>query len=108
MTCDAAMAPIVTGEVNPAALDDLVCLCVDLDRLGYRGAGGGTSTPAPDTTRAWEAFEQAIIGRTIIFLPHSCRRSYLPRRQSSVGARTAILDRARTPGSRLAMRAWPG
>ena len=24
MTCDAAMAPIVTGEVNPAALDDLV------------------------------------------------------------------------------------
>ena len=28
MACDAAMAPFVTGEVNPAALDDLVRLCV--------------------------------------------------------------------------------
>ena len=33
IACDAAMAPIVTGEVNPAALDDLVRLCVELDRL---------------------------------------------------------------------------
>ncbi len=33
MACDAAMAPIVTGDVNPDALDDLVRLCVQLDRL---------------------------------------------------------------------------
>ena len=33
MACDAAMAPIVTGDVNPAALEDLVRLCVELDRL---------------------------------------------------------------------------
>ena len=32
IACDAAMAPIVTGEVNPGALDDLVRLCVQLDR----------------------------------------------------------------------------
>ena len=44
MACDAAMAPFVTGEVNPAALEDLVRLCVQLDRLGHRcdaqGRGG--------------------------------------------------------------------
>ena len=34
MACDAAMAPFVTSEVNPAALEDLVRLCVELDRLG--------------------------------------------------------------------------
>ena len=28
VACDAAMAPFVTGEVNPAALEDLVRLCV--------------------------------------------------------------------------------
>ena len=33
VSCDAAMAPVVTGEVNPSALDDLVRLCVQLDRL---------------------------------------------------------------------------
>ena len=54
VACDAAMAPVVTGEVNPAALEDLVRLCVQLDRLRHRprtgpddpgpgadGAGGG-------------------------------------------------------------------
>ena len=33
--CDAAMAPFVTGEVNPGALDELVRLCVQLDRLRH-------------------------------------------------------------------------
>ena len=47
VACDAAMAPFVTGEVNPAALDDLVRLCVQLDRLrhhprtGTDGSGPG-------------------------------------------------------------------
>ena len=31
IACDAAMAPIVTGDLNPAALEDLVRLCVELD-----------------------------------------------------------------------------
>ncbi len=65
MACDAAMAPFVTGEVNPAALDHLVRLCVELDRL-YRCAGAdGPGAPAPDTTLAWEALEQAIIGKAV-------------------------------------------
>ena len=50
MACDAATTPIVTGEVNPAAFDGLVRLCVELDRLRHHRAGdgdGGQSAPAP-------------------------------------------------------------
>ena len=78
VACDAAMAPIVTGEVNPDALEDLVRLCVQLDKLRRHGTPGGDGTDdtagagAPaDTSRAWEAIEQAVIGKTIIFLMHS-------------------------------------
>src|SRR6266566_4406502 len=58
IACDAAMAPIVTGDVNVDALEDLVRLCVELDRL--RGDGDGPDTPAADTTAAWAALEQAV------------------------------------------------
>ena len=41
MTCDAWVIPVVTGDLNPAALDDLVRLCASLDRLDslYRHQG---------------------------------------------------------------------
>ena len=95
VACDAAMSPVVTGEVNPAALQDLVRLCVQFDRLrhhpsaghddtgtggaggggasgtGSGGTGGGQDAPGPDTAPAWEALERAIIGKTINFLMHS-------------------------------------
>src|ERR1700751_6069240 len=38
IACDAAMAPIVTGDVNPGALDDLVRLCGELDARQRDGA----------------------------------------------------------------------
>src|SRR2546425_12862561 len=41
IACDAAMAPIVTGDINIDALEDLVRLCVELDarrRDGTRDA----------------------------------------------------------------------
>ena len=41
IACDAAMAPIVTGDVNVDALEDLVRLCVELDRLRRDGDGPG-------------------------------------------------------------------
>ena len=94
MACDAAMAPIVTGDVNPAALEDLVRLCVQLDRLrprrtGRRPAPAATAArarPAPDTTRAWEALEQAIIGKAVDLLSGpGGLASFLRRRQ--LGAR---------------------
>ena len=81
VACDAAMAPFVTGEVNPAALEDLVRLCVQLDRLRHHprtgpdssgqdgdGSGDGQGRAGPDTARAWEAIERAIIGKAVDLL----------------------------------------
>jgi Domain of unknown function (DUF222) len=42
VACDAAITPLVTGDINPAVLDDLVALCLQL-------AGHGPScAPQPD------------------------------------------------------------
>jgi Domain of unknown function (DUF222) len=82
IACDAAMAPIVTGDLNPAALDDLVRLCVELDRLRR------DDEPRPDTTQAWAALEQAIIGQAVDLLSGpGGLASFLRRRQ--LGARLA-------------------
>ena len=62
IACDAAMAPVVTGDVNVDALEDLVRLCVELDKLRQ---GGG---PRPGTTAAWAALEQAVIGKAVDLL----------------------------------------
>ena len=66
IACDAAMAPVVTGDVNVDALEDLVRLCVELDRL--RRDGDGPDTPAAGTTAAWAAVEQAVIGKAVDLL----------------------------------------
>jgi hypothetical protein len=58
IACDAAMAPIVTGDVNVAALEDLVRLCVELD--GRRRDGARDA--------AWAALEQAVIGKAVDLL----------------------------------------
>ena len=50
IACDAAMAPVVTGDVDVDALDDLVRLCVELDA---RRRDGGRDA-------AWAAIEQAV------------------------------------------------
>ena len=113
MACDAAMTPIVTGEVNPAALEDLVRLCAELDRLRHHPRNGGSGSagqidaggtddtdagrpgtdgdgaqgaPGPDTARAWEALEQAIIGKAVgLVSGPGGLASFLRRRQ--LGAR---------------------
>jgi hypothetical protein len=66
IACDAAMAPVVTGDVDVDALEDLVRLCVDLDRL--RRDGDGPDTPAAGTTAARAALEQAVIGKAVDLL----------------------------------------
>jgi hypothetical protein len=58
VTCDAAMAPIVTGDVNIDALEDLVRLCVELDARRRDGARDA----------AWAAVEQAVIGKAVDLL----------------------------------------
>ena len=109
------MAPIVTGDVNPAAMEDLIRLCVELNRLrhhpgiddtgtddtGTDSAGGdsvggdsadsgvgadGQCVPGADATRAWEALERAIIGKAVDLLSGpGGLASFLRRRQ--LGAR---------------------
>jgi hypothetical protein len=75
IACDAAMVPIVTGDVNVDALGDLVRLCVELDA---RRAG------ARDAARA--ALEQAVIGKAVDLLSGpGGLASFLRRRQ--LGAR---------------------
>ena len=87
VACDAAVTPVVTGDVNPAAFDDLVRLCVELDRLHRSGDdGSGSSAPARDTSRAWEALEQAVIGKAVELVSGpGGLASFLRRRQ--LGAR---------------------
>ncbi len=76
IACDAAAAPIVTGEVNVDALEDLVRLCVELD--GQRRDGGRDA--------AWAALEQAVIGKAVDLLSGpGGLASFLRRRQ--LGAR---------------------
>ena len=74
LSCDATITPIVTGDINPGALDDLVQLCLQLTGHGTHCA----SQPAPAgleqlTGVSQEAIRQAIIGNTINFLLHSMR-----------------------------------
>jgi hypothetical protein len=90
LACDAAMAPIVTGDVNVAALEDLVRLCAELGRLRHggdgAGAGGEPGAPGPGTGLAREALEQAIIGTAVDLLSGpGGLASFLRRRQ--LGAR---------------------
>jgi hypothetical protein len=77
IACDAAMAPIVTGDVNIDALEDMIRLCVELDARS-------------DGTRdaAWAALEQAVIGKAVDLLSGRCGlASFMRRRQ--LGARLA-------------------
>ena len=82
IACDAAMTPVVTGDVNVDALEDLVRLCVELDRHRRADDAGRPGTPAPDTTQAWAALEQAVIGKAVDLLSGpGGLASFLRRRQ---------------------------
>ena len=112
VTCDASANPIVTGDVNLAALEDLIRLCTELGRL-HRDAAGtdddadapdpgtadlGTADPGtadprsgaadggPDLARSRDALVQAIIGAAAGLLSGpGGLASFLRRRQ--LGAR---------------------
>ena len=79
IACDAVITPVVVGNVNPGAFDDLVRLCVQLDRLRH-GTPPGTVTGQDDADgnpevpaafrggRSREALEQAVIGKAVELL----------------------------------------
>ena len=73
MACDAIIAPIVTGEVDPGVLDDLVRLCVELDRLDHAAdrpgpADDGRADSQPTASPSREALQKAIIGKAVDLL----------------------------------------
>ncbi|HYX59869.1 MAG TPA: DUF222 domain-containing protein [Streptosporangiaceae bacterium] len=76
IACDAAMAPVVTGDVNVDALDDLVRLCVELDTRRRNGSRDA----------AWAALEQAVIGKAVDLLSGPGGLASFLRRQQ-LGAR---------------------
>jgi hypothetical protein len=75
IACDAAMAPVVTGDINVDALDDLVRLCVELDARRRDGARDA----------AWATLEQAVIGKAVDLVSGpGGLASFLRRRQLGV------------------------
>ncbi len=104
VSCDAMVVPVVTGEVDPGVLEDLVRLCVRL--AGHHGPGcGGQGTasdpagqgeagqgccggPAPLTAHAREMLERQVIGTAVDLVSGpGGLASFLRRRQ--LGARLA-------------------
>ena len=76
VACDAILAPVVTGDVDPGVLDHLVRLCVELDRLEHgtgpaaagREAGPCPAEPQPSGSPSWESLRRAIIGQAVELL----------------------------------------
>jgi hypothetical protein len=87
--CDAAMTPIVTGDLDVSVLDDLVRLGAHLDRLRRDGTAPA-GEQAPDVQ---DILEQEIIGKAIALL-------------SGPGGLASFLRR-RQLGTRLAGRSLP-
>jgi hypothetical protein len=81
VTCDASAIPVVTGDVNLGALQDLIRLCTELGQL-HRDA----AADSPDSARSEDALVQAIIGTAVDLLSGpGGLASFLRRRQ--LGAR---------------------
>jgi hypothetical protein len=93
IACDAAMAPVVTGAMNAAVLEDLVRLCVELDH--HRRAGAEPGASGRESGPGREALERAVIGAAVELLsgPDGLA-SFLRRRQlgSRLGGPSLPLD----------------
>jgi len=102
VACDAILVPVVTGDIDPGALEDLVRLCVQLDRMDHRDpappapAVGEPGTPpdgpaspqpgGPDRDALREAICQAIIGKAVDLVSGpGGLASFLRRRQLGAG-----------------------
>ena len=66
MACDAIITPVVTGDVDPGVLDDLVRLCVELDRIEHGTAQAADCQAGSAPSR--EALRKAIIGKAVDLL----------------------------------------
>ena len=87
--CDASITPVVTGDVDLGVLDELVRLCVHLDRLRRDG------TPARQGLSLREVLEQQVIGSAVALLSGpGGLAGFLRRRQlgTRLGGRSLPLD----------------
>ena len=95
--CDASMTPVVTGDIDPGVLEELVRLCAHLDRLRRDGTPGARpdapGTPANPGPSLREVLEQQVIGAAIALV-------------SGPGGLAGFLRR-RQLGTRLAGRSLP-
>jgi uncharacterized protein DUF222 len=97
--CDASMTPIVTGEIDPGVLDELVRLCARLDRLRRDSATAPASqapgAAGPGAGHVQDIVEQEIIAKAVALLSGSGGlASFLRRRQlgSRLAGRSLPLD----------------
>ncbi|HJY66615.1 MAG TPA: DUF222 domain-containing protein, partial [Streptosporangiaceae bacterium] len=50
VACDAMIIPVVTGDIDPAAVEDLIALCVRFHQLRAQAAPAGPGAPEPAGT----------------------------------------------------------
>ena len=87
VACDALITPVVTGDVDPAALDGLVRLCVELSRWNDADREPAAAAAGPSSPSR-EALERAIIGQAVALLSGPGGLASFLRRQQ-LGARLA-------------------
>ena len=76
IACDAMVAPVVSGQVNPSVFADLVRLSAALDKIYRRGAAEASRDrsdsaddgPSASTLLSQEALEQAVICKAVELL----------------------------------------
>ena len=55
VACDAMIIPVVTGDLDPGAVEVLIGLCVQYDRLRHQAAAGPHELPAPAAAGAGDS-----------------------------------------------------
>src|SRR5579862_9216966 len=71
IAADAMIIPVVTGDVDPGAVEILIGLCVEYDRLRGHAAAGPGQDPAQDSEQdAQDAAQAARAGQVLAMLEH--------------------------------------
>jgi hypothetical protein len=69
VACDAMLIPVVTGDVDPGAVEELITLCVHYDRLRSNGPDGA-GAPAGADESATQAEQAASVADVLSMLEH--------------------------------------
>src|ERR1022692_1292523 len=108
--CDASISPVVFGEVNPAVLDDLVRLCLQLARYRHGHGSPDPSAPAGPLDPTGSSHSRTRPPPTRLpwtLVPRRPFRSCCPPRPGSAARLSSAPSSARlSPWSR-AQAGWP-